>query len=173
MPKRSEGNKGNNARSAAPNARPAPVAFALLRIFVGMKFLQSGAAHWSWMGHTGLRDQILKCEYGGIPTAWRPYAPFLLHTVLPHYPLFALMIVGGEFLAGALLVLGLTTRLGAFVGLILSVNFLMAYWNAGPAAQGYQEALSALLLAFLVIGAGRTLGVDARLARKRPRSPLW
>ena len=76
-------------------------------------------------------------------------------------------------MVGALLVLGLLTRAAALVAIALTANLLLATSRQGAAFQIGNEALLAIELAVLIAGAGRSLGMDARLARKRPRVWLW
>ncbi len=146
---------------------------ALLRVFVGVKFVLAGAHKWDWIG----TPQLARLLTGWIsaermtPFGW--HIRFLTQTVLPHTSLFTYLVVFGEVGVGLLLTLGLLSRAAALLALVMNANYLLATWALGPAYQGYNEALLAMELAFLVVGAGRAYGLDARLARKRPRCPLW
>jgi uncharacterized membrane protein YphA (DoxX/SURF4 family) len=70
-------------------------------------------------------------------------------------------------------VLGLVTRFSAAVALVLTLNYMFAKgaWFWTPSSN--DAAFVAIALALLIGAAGRTLGLDASLARRWPRSPLW
>jgi uncharacterized membrane protein YphA (DoxX/SURF4 family) len=78
-----------------------------------------------------------------------------------------------ELLVGVALILGVLTRFSAAAALIVSVSHLNSTgaWLE-PAGSGH-AAHAAISIALLVGAAGRTMGVDAVLARRWPRSPLW
>jgi uncharacterized membrane protein YphA (DoxX/SURF4 family) len=79
----------------------------------------------------------------------------------------------GELLLGVALLLGILTRFSAALALIVSIGYLYSAGTwLGPSATGH-AAHAAISIALLVGAAGRTLGVDAVLARRWPRSPLW
>ena len=79
----------------------------------------------------------------------------------------------GELLVGVTLLLGVLTRFSAAVALVLSVSYFR-YLGAWPDAHGSGPAAHAAISVALLIGAaGRTMGLDAVLARRWPRSPLW
>jgi thiosulfate dehydrogenase (quinone) large subunit len=101
------------------------------------------------------------------------YQEFVREVVLPHAAVFAALVTWGELLVGALLLLGLATRLAAVIALILTVNYMFAKgaWFWSPSSN--DAAFAAISVALLVGAAGRTLGLDTLLARRWPRSPLW
>ncbi len=78
-----------------------------------------------------------------------------------------------ESLVGVALILGLLTRFSAAAALIVSVIHLYSTgaWLE-PTGSGH-AAHAAISIALLVGAAGRTMGLDAMLARRWPRSPLW
>jgi uncharacterized membrane protein YphA (DoxX/SURF4 family) len=82
-------------------------------------------------------------------------------------------VTWGELVVGAALVIGCFTRFAAAVVLVLSVNNMIVAgreaWNPGSGDAVY----AAVALALLIGAAGRTAGLDALLARRWPRSPLW
>jgi thiosulfate dehydrogenase (quinone) large subunit len=101
------------------------------------------------------------------------YQQFLQDVVLPNAPAFAALVTWGELLVGVTLVLGLLTRFSAAAALVLAVNYMFAKgaWFWTPSSN--DAAFAAISLALLIGAAGRTLGLDALLARRWPRSPLW
>jgi len=146
---------------------------ALLRVFLGVKFLQHGIAKWGWLGTGDLKHQLNLWMQGDAPAAYITYAPFLSKYILPHATVYSYLVVLGEIVVGALLVLGLTSRLAALVALFMSANYLLATWNLGFEWQAVNEAFIALEAAILITGAGRTGGIDTALARRRPGWPIW
>jgi uncharacterized membrane protein YphA (DoxX/SURF4 family) len=86
---------------------------------------------------------------------------------------FAALVGWGELLVGVTLILGLLTRFSAAVALVLALNYMFAkgVWFWTPSSSG--AAFVAIALALLIGAAGRTLGLDAFLARRWPRSPFW
>jgi len=101
-------------------------------------------------------------------SSWlKPNAPSL-----PEASYLAALTVG-ELLVGLALVLGVLTRLSAVAALVISVGYFRSTgaW-LDPTGSGH-AAHAAIAIALLVGAAGRTLGLDAVLARRWPRSPLW
>ena len=78
-----------------------------------------------------------------------------------------------ELAVGLALVLGLLTRFSSAVVLVLAINALVSKGADGWAPLSNELALAAISIALLVGAAGRTLGLDAALARRWPRSPFW
>jgi thiosulfate dehydrogenase (quinone) large subunit len=101
------------------------------------------------------------------------YQQFIREVVVPNATVFAPLIVWGELLVGIGLVLGLATRLSATVALLLMANYMFAKgaWFWTPSSN--DAAFAAIAIALIIGAAGRTFGVDAFLARRWPRSPLW
>jgi thiosulfate dehydrogenase [quinone] large subunit len=101
------------------------------------------------------------------------YRELVQQVVLPNASLFALLVTWGELLVGVSLILGLLTRLASAIGLLLAVNYMFAKgaWFWTPSSN--DAAFVAIFLALLIGAAGRTFGLDAYLARRWPRSPLW
>jgi thiosulfate dehydrogenase [quinone] large subunit len=148
----------------------ARAALTFLRIYLGIIFL---LAAWPKVqedfapGLTRFLDQVALTK--GHPF----YQPFIREVVIPHTTLFATLIVWGELLVGISLVLGLATRLSAVTALLLTVNYMLAKgaWPWTPSSN--DAAFAAIAVALIVGAAGRTLGLDAFLAKRWPRSPLW
>lgn len=102
-----------------------------------------------------------------------PYREFLQAVVLPHPALFSYLIMTGELVAGILLLTGTATRLAAAIAMFLFFNYMLSkgglFWS--PNSEDAAVFFSALVC--LLGAAGRVWGVDAYLARRWPRSPLW
>jgi uncharacterized membrane protein YphA (DoxX/SURF4 family) len=109
------------------------------------------------------------------------YHAFLTGTVIPNLTPFAYAVELGEMVAGALLLVGLFTRLGAFIGVVLALNYWFAKGGIehmiatssgvhGFAGFGGLEMCAAVLTAIsLVLPTGRVLGIDG-LGQRRPKA---
>jgi uncharacterized membrane protein YphA (DoxX/SURF4 family) len=89
--------------------------------------------------------------------------------VAANYWTFAPLVVAGELIAGLLLFLGLGTRLGALIGMWMSLNYmLMKGWlvNEAMLDRGYFACQLVIFLA----GAGLVAGLDGLL---KDRLPSW
>jgi uncharacterized membrane protein YphA (DoxX/SURF4 family) len=131
----------------------ARAALVLLRIYLGVIFLLA-----SWAKLTG-----------GLPPR---FSGFLEQVALDRGPQVAALVTWSELLVGVTLVLGLMTRLSATLALLLLAHYLLAR-AAGCQCASNDGALAAIAVALLVGAAGRTLGLDALLAKRWPRSPFW
>lgn len=101
------------------------------------------------------------------------YRGFVTDLVLPNAGAFAALVTTGELLAGLMLVLGAASRLGAVIAIVMLLNYMFAkgMWFWTPSSN--DAAFIMIALAVLLTRAGRTWGVDAALARRWPRVPLW
>ena len=140
---------------------------AILRIFVGYFFLMSGI--------NKIRDGALADpekliglleEWSASVPAW--YADFLQQAVIPNGQIFNYLVVSGEVLVGACLILGLFSRFAGFFGMVMTFNFFFATYHMGPASQGINSAFFFICLVILLSGAGRSIGVDRKLRKKIP-----
>jgi thiosulfate dehydrogenase (quinone) large subunit len=148
----------------------ARAALVLLRIYLGTVFLIAASPK--------IREDFTPrltsfLEQVALQKGHLFYQEFIRQVVLPHASLFATLITWGELVVGLLLILGLFTRLASVVALILCVNYMFAKgaWLWWPSSN--DAAFATIALALVIGAAGRTLGLDALLARRRPRSPLW
>jgi uncharacterized membrane protein YphA (DoxX/SURF4 family) len=101
------------------------------------------------------------------------YKSFLTDVVVPHSVLFGNLVMWGEIMVGACLILGLLTRWSAFVGLFMMVNYIFGPGMArGGAALAQQETFSVAFLMFILSSPGRTLGLDGLFFRRPLVKPL-
>ncbi|MDQ3224675.1 MAG: hypothetical protein M3Q75_14570, partial [Gemmatimonadota bacterium] len=70
------------------------------------------------------------------------------------------------------LTLGIFTGVASLVGLFLVTNYGLATQWMSPGQQGFHLLLFVLMLAFFFARAGRTWGLDGRIASAKPESPL-
>lgn len=148
----------------------AQIALTILRVGLGSLFIwvffeNLGKGLYSPSGYSGLINYYIE----------KGHAPQLLKSVMAlmasHANVAGPMQGLTEITFGVLLLIGLLTRpvaLGAFL-------FLSTLWIAEWGTAWIWELLMPMFVALaLMIGAaGRKWGIDAVLARRYPRSPLW
>ncbi|HET6778652.1 MAG TPA: TQO small subunit DoxD [Gemmatimonadales bacterium] len=156
---------------------------AVLRIVVGLYFVKSLVTKMTivmlggvvpipvvserWLG---VMPKIVTRQASENPIAF--YKQFLEGTVIPNSNLFAPLTAWGETAVGIGLTLGLLTGLASIVGLLLVTNYGLATQWMSPGQQGFHIVLFFLMLVFFFARAGRTWGIDAWLARRKPGSRL-
>ena len=155
-----------------PRAPRMGLVLALLRIFMGAMFVAVWTENLRKDLYTpdGYRDFITDLAKQTDIT-W--YGDFIRDVVAPNAAVFAygqlvleLVVMGGFLLAGFL------TPVSALISAGFSLNLLLASWGVPGEWQGTYVMMIAILLAVAVGQAGRTLGIDARLARKNPKPRL-
>lgn len=148
----------------------ARAALVVLRVYLGVVFLVASLPKLQENFIPGLVGFL---ERVALERGHPFYREFIQQVVLPNASVFAAMVTWGELLVGVLLILGLFTRLSAVVALVLTVNYMFAKgaWFWTPSSN--DAAFAAISVALLIGAAGRTLGLDAFLAQRWPRSPLW
>ena len=171
-------------RSRTPVTMDHPAQWlAVLRIVVGLYFVKSLVTKMSiafaggvlpyptvserWIG---VMPKIVARQASENPLAF--YKGFLEGTVLANPELFATLTAWGETAVGLGLTLGLLNGVASLVGLLLVTNYGLATQWMSPGQQGFHIVLFFLMLAFFFARAGRTWGLDGRIARTRPKSVL-
>ena len=146
------------------------IALTILRVGLGSLFI--------WVFFENLQKGLYSpSAYSGLINYYieKGHAPQLLKSVMAlmasHANVAGPMQGLTEITFGVLLLIGLLTRpvaLGAFL-------FLSTLWIAEWGTAWIWELLMPMFVALaLIIGAaGRKWGIDAVLARRYPRSPLW
>jgi uncharacterized membrane protein YphA (DoxX/SURF4 family) len=156
---------------------------AVLRIVVGLYFVKSLVTKMSIITLGGVlpipvvsqrwlevMPKIVTRQASENPIAF--YKQFLEGTVIPNSNVFAQLTAWGEAAVGIGLTLGLLTGLASIVGLLLVVNYGLATQWMSPGQQGFHIVLFFLMVAFLFARGGRTWGIDAWMARRKPGSLL-
>jgi thiosulfate dehydrogenase (quinone) large subunit len=148
----------------------ARAALVLLRIYLGVIFLVASLPK---LRHDFTPDLVGFLQLVALQKGHPFYQEFIRDVVLPNAATFATLILWGELLAGVSLILGALTRLSAVVTLLLALNYMFAKgaWFWTPSSN--DAAFVIISLALLIGAAGRTLGLDAFLARRWPRAPFW
>lgn len=149
-----------------------PVALTLLlRLVPGYLFLTAGInkIQSGWLTGGGLKSALETFLATAQPFDW--YKGFMTDTVLQSEITFSYLLVIGEIVVGALLLIGFLVRPGSLVGIFLCLNYLCA---KGGALIGFNvESLFIVILATCVlVNPGRALGVDGFLY-ERLRLPGW
>lgn len=148
-------------------------ASALVRIAAGAIFVAAG---WEKLAGGFVRGGFTEQARGIAKGAWPAWASFLRSFVLPNAAAVSWLVALGELALGIALVLGLLTRWACAGGaLLLAAILLGQFWVPGrPWGDWVTAGLTtkfALLLVILLAAAdaGRTWGLDARMARGRRR----
>ena len=169
------------ATPARPGGSAAPAAFAvvprallvILRVHLGVILMLTVMGKLSRT--PPFADEMLgflkAMAASGREAPW--YQSFIDGVVIPHASLFSYLVITGELTAGISLLTGTATRLGGTIALFLFANYMFAkgriFWS--PDSEDAAVFFSALVV---VLGAaGRVAGVDALLARRWPRVPIW
>jgi uncharacterized membrane protein YphA (DoxX/SURF4 family) len=145
---------------------------ALLRILMGALFITVWAENLRKDLYTpdGYRDFVTDLAEQTDVT-W--YGDFILDVVAPNAALFAYgQLVLESVVMGLFLLAGFLVPVSALIAAGFSTNLLLASWGVPGEWQGTYVMMIAILLAVAIGQAGRTLGVDARLARKNPKPRL-
>jgi len=141
----------------------------MLRIYLGVVMLVSGVrkvtASPPWTPQSQIEGALQSRAHAF-------YKPFLQNTVLPHVSLFGTLIRWGETLAGVALISGTLTRLACVATILMLLNYMFMK-GALPWQSGNDMAYAMIAFAVLLGAGGRTLGLDAKLARRWPKSLLW
>lgn len=148
----------------------AGIGLAMVRLTVGAMFVwvffeNLGKGLYTPAGYAGLINYYI--GHDTAPAVWKSVMALAAAHASMAAPLQGLT----EISLGVLLVLGLFTRPVAFI----AFAFLGSLWVSEWGTSWIWELLVPVLasLALSVGGAGRTWGVDAFLARKRPSSVWW
>ncbi len=160
----------NNTTTNQNGKANAPAALAILRVvlgalFVSVFFENLNKGLYGPSGYAGLINYYI--EKGQAPQALKTVMGFMAAHSTVAGPLQAMT----EISFGVFLLLGLLTRPMA-LGAVL---FLTTLWMAEWGTAWIWELLVPMFVALaLVIGsAGRKWGIDAALAKRYPRNPIW
>ena len=150
-----------------PNAG---IGLAIARLTIGVMFVwvffeNLGKGLYKPAGYAGLINYYIKNDHA--PAIWKA----VMAQAAAHASMAAPLQGCTEITLGVLLLLGLFTRPVALV----AFAFLGSLWISELGTSWIWELLVSVLvaLALSVGGAGRTWGIDAILARRKPNSLLW
>lgn len=151
------------------SARPYGLWLAIIRIYTGIFWISHALQKMidpRFASQSGSFDRLVTASIGSSSGVYRD---FLLGTIQPHLTLFATVLTYLELFIGLSLILGLGTRLGALVAVLLSA----LYWfMSGQFATvgGYATDNAAALflsLTCLILPVGMSLGIDGARSRRR------
>ena len=143
---------------------------ALVRITIGAMFVwvffeNLGKGGYTPAGYAGVINYYIKMSHS--PAAWK----WVMGVMASHAAMVAPMQAATEISLGILLLIGLLTRPAALVAFLFLASLWVSEWGTAWIWELLVPVLASLALA--VGRAGRTWGVDARLAQRRPSSPWW
>ena len=145
-------------------------ALVLLRLYLGVVFLLSAL---SKLGRDPSSDLPGFLQHRALETGHAFYRPFVESVLLPNSSVIASMVGWVEAFVGVTLIAGFATRFSAGLAMVLALNYMFAKGEWFWTPWSYDAAFLVIAVALLIGAAGRTLGIDAMLARRWPRSPLW
>jgi len=164
-----------NPNSSPSDSQEAPqpqagTGLAIVRLTIGAMFVwvffeNLGKGLYKPAGYAGLISYYI--QHGASPAAWKA----VMAVAASHAAMAAPMQALTEISLGILLVIGLLTRPVAFVAFLYLGSLWMSEWGTAWIWELLVPVLASLALA--VGCAGRTWGLDALLARRRPFSLWW
>jgi uncharacterized membrane protein YphA (DoxX/SURF4 family) len=101
---------------------------------------------------------------------------FVKDVVIPHFSFFAPQVYVAEVLVAVTLILGLFSRLGAFVGALMAINLWLGLYRNPAEWPWTYFFLIVIQITLLVQRSGRSLGLDAILLRYEQKASdrgLW
>lgn len=152
------------------NRTQAANGLAIVRLTIGAMFVwvffeNMGKGLYTPAGYAGLIHYYIK--QGHSPAAWKA----VMALAANHAAMAAPMQATAEISLGVLLIIGLVTRPVAFVAFLYLASLWVSEWGTAWIWELLVPVLASLALA--VGCAGRTWGIDAWLARRRPSSLWW
>src|SRR5437588_1179199 len=102
-----------------------------------------------------------------------PYLHFVQQVAIPHATLFSYLVMTGEAVAALSLLTGTMTRVGAAIAMFLFLNYMLAKGRMLWSPDSQDAAVFFIGLVIFLGRAGRVWGIDAYLAKRWPKSPLW
>jgi uncharacterized membrane protein YphA (DoxX/SURF4 family) len=163
---------GPNASPTPSEAKQLPAAkgLSLVRVTIGAMFVwvffeNLGKGLYTPGGYAGLIRHYIEASHS--PAGWKS----VMGLAANHAAMAAPVQGMTEISLGILLVIGLLTRPAAFVAFVYLASLWISEWGTAWIWELLVPVLASLGLA--VGRAGRTWGIDAWLARRRPSSPWW
>jgi uncharacterized membrane protein YphA (DoxX/SURF4 family) len=134
-------------------------------MFVSVFFENLAKGLYTPAGYAGLINYYIKQSHS--PAVWKA----VMGMAASHAAMAAPLQAVTEISLGVLLLIGLLTRPAAFVAFLYLGSLWVSEWGTAWIWELLVPLLAALGVA--VGRAGRTWGIDALLAQRRPSSPWW
>jgi uncharacterized membrane protein YphA (DoxX/SURF4 family) len=134
-------------------------------MFVSVFFENLAKGLYTPAGYAGLINYYIKQSHS--PAVWKA----VMGMAASHAAMAAPLQAVTEISLGVLLLIGLLTRPAAFVAFLYLGSLWVSEWGTAWIWELLVPLLAALAVA--VGRAGRTWGIDALLAQRRPSSPWW
>jgi uncharacterized membrane protein YphA (DoxX/SURF4 family) len=157
-------------REASVGHTQARIGLAIVRLTIGAQFVwvffeNKGKGLYTPGGYAGLINYYI--QKGRAPAAWKAVMALAANNAAMAAPAQALL----EISLGVLLVLGLLTRPAATVAFLFLTSLWVSEWGT---AWIWELLVPMLASVGLAVGcAGRTWGIDALLAQRKPSSRWW
>ena len=156
--------------SATSGCASAKTAMAIMRLGLGAMFLyvffeNLNKGLYGKDGYSGLINYYVQNSHA--PGFWKS----VMSSAASHATVAGPLQGFTEITLGVCLLLGLLTRPVALAAFL----FLTSLWISEWGTAWIWELLVPMITAFSIMvgGAGRRWGIDAALAKRHPRSPLW
>jgi uncharacterized membrane protein YphA (DoxX/SURF4 family) len=159
--------KSNSSTAGCGSAR---AGLALMRLGLGAMFLyvffeNLSKGLYSKDGYAGLINHYV--QNGHAPSFWKSVMSMMANNAAIAGPMQAVT----EISFGLCLLLGLLTRPVALAAFLFLTSLWVSEWGTAWIWELLVPMIAALSV--MVGGAGQKWGIDAKLARKYPRIPLW
>ena len=142
---------------------------AILRVFLGGYYLQLAINHYN--GDFLMRPRLAAQISDVLPliqiSEW--YRLFIESWVIPHWQVFAFLVVGLEFAIAISYLIGYVVRPLSVLGLLLALNLMILF---GSQTEDLYRTFMVVHLVLAWVGAGRCLGLDYYFF-KRKRGIWW
>jgi len=135
---------------------------ALLRVLVGCMWWQQSLwkipPHYDWGLIHWMQEMV---DHGSIELQ----SSLVRDLVLPNIAVFGPLVYAIEVAIAVSLILGVATRLGGLLGALMGINLWLGLYNAPGEWPWTYMFLIVIQLIYVLDPPGRSLGVDAMLAR--------
>jgi thiosulfate dehydrogenase (quinone) large subunit len=142
-----------------------------LRICLGILFLRAAQGKLTAGNHWP--DGMVAFLNQQRESAFSFYWPFIEKVIIPNKVMFGNLVSIGELGVGLLLITGTATRLAAFLGVAMVLNYMWAKGQVFWVPTSHDTLFILVLFTLGAAGAGRVLGIDYFLAKKYPHCWLW
>lgn len=152
-----------------PSARTYAWTLAALRIYAGLFWISRALPKFTdSSGFLPPAGSMSTAVTRAIAVTGGPLHGFIVGTVQTHIDVFAQLVRFGEMAAGLLLLLGVLTRVGGLLGVVLGIGaFLSQGYMILSGWSSLEAAAIALSAVSLLLPTGRVLGIDALLKRSQ------